>query len=57
MLEFISKSLFLISEIGVIVVMVIIILRERRKRKVSDNKIRRHSRESSVPNQNTLYLD
>ena len=57
MMDFISKSLFLISEIGVIVVMVIIILRERRKRKVSEDKIKRHSRESSIPNQNTLYLD
>jgi len=57
MVDFISKSLFLISEIGVIVVMVIIILRERRKRKVSENKIKRHNRESAVPNQNTLYLD
>ena len=57
MMDFISKSLFLISEIGVIVVMVIIILRERRKRKVSEDKIRRRSRESSIPNQNTLYLD
>jgi hypothetical protein len=57
MVDFISKSLFLISEIGVIVVMVIIILRERRKRKESENKIKRHSRESAVPNQNTLYLD
>ena len=57
MVDFISKSLFLISEIGVIVVMVIIILRERRKRKMSENKIKRHSRESAAPNQNTLYLD
>ena len=57
MMDFISKSLFLISEIGVIVVMVIIILRERRKRKESENKIKRHSREGAVPNQNTLYLD
>ncbi|MDH3884712.1 MAG: hypothetical protein OET63_10890 [Desulfobacterales bacterium] len=57
MVDFISKSLFLISEIGVIVVMVIIILRERRKRKVSENKIKRHSGESAAPNQNTLYLD
>jgi hypothetical protein len=57
MVDFISKSLFLISEIGVIVVMIIIILRERRKRKESENKIKRHSRESAAPNQNTLYLD
>ena len=57
MMDFISKSLFLISEIGVIVVMVIIILRERRKRKESENKIKRHNNASAVPNQNTLYLD
>ena len=57
MVDFISKSLFLISEIGVIVVMVIIILRERRKRKASENKTKRHSSGSAVPNQNTLYLD
>jgi sensor domain CHASE-containing protein len=57
MVDFISKSLFLIAELGVIVVMVIIILKERRKRKESENKIKRNSLESSVPNQNTLYLD
>jgi hypothetical protein len=57
MMDFIAKSLFLISEIGVIVVMVIIILRERRKRKESENKIKRYSNASAVPNQNTLYLD
>lgn len=57
MMDFISKSLFLISEIGVIVVMIIIILRERRKRKESENKIKRHSGGSANPSQHTLYLD
>ncbi len=57
MVDFISKGLFLFSEIGVIVVMVIIIIRERRKRKASENKIKRHNSASAVPNQNTLYLD
>lgn len=57
MVDFISKGLFLIAELGVVVVMVIIILKERRKRKESENKIKRNSLESSVPNQNTLYLD
>jgi hypothetical protein len=56
-MDFISKGLFLIAELGVVVVMVIIILKERRKRKESENKIKRHSREGAVPNQNTLYLD
>ena len=57
MMDFISKGLFLIAELGVVVVMVIIILKERRKRKESENKIKRHSSEGAVPNQNTLYLD
>ena len=57
MMDFISKGLFLIAELGVVVVMVIIILKERRKRKESEDKIRHHSREGAVPNQNTLYLD
>ena len=57
MLDFISKALFLIAEIGVIVVMVIIIAKERQKRKASEDKIKRNSKTSSVPNQHTLYLD
>ena len=57
MVDFISKALFLIAEIGVIVVMVIIILKERQKRKVNEDKIKRHGKASAAPNQNTLYLD
>jgi hypothetical protein len=57
MQDFISQGLFLISEIGVIVVMLIIIVRERRKRKESENKIKRHRQERAIPNQQTLYLD
>jgi len=57
MVEFISKALFLIAEIGVIVVMVIIILKERQKRKENVNKIKPHGKGGSVPNQRTLYLD
>ena len=57
MVEFISKALFLIAEIGVIVVMVIIILKERQKRKKNENKIKPHGKGSSVPNQHTVYLD
>ena len=57
MKDFISQSLFLISEIGVIVVMLIIIVRERRKRKQSEQKVKRHRKEGSVPSQQTLYLD
>ena len=56
-MELISKSLFLISEIGVIVVMVIIIIRERRKRKAHENKTKRQNSAGAMPNQNTLYLD
>ena len=56
-MEFISKSLFLISEIGVIVVMVIIIIKERRKRKAHENKTKRHNSTGAIPNQNTIYLD
>ena len=57
MMDFISKGLFLIAELGVVVVMVIIILKERRKRKESENKIKRHRQERALPNQQTLYLD
>lgn len=57
MKDFISQGLFLISEIGVIVVMLIIIFRERRKRKKSENKIKLHRQERATPNQQTLYLD
>jgi hypothetical protein len=57
MKDFISQSLFLISEIGVIVVMLIIIVRERRKRKESENKVKRYRKEGAVPNRQTLYLD
>jgi hypothetical protein len=57
MKDFISQGLFLLSEIGVIVVMLIIIVREHRKRKESENKVKRHRRERGVPNQQTLYLD
>ena len=57
MVDFISKSLFLISEVGVVVVMVIIILRERRKRKENENKNKPSSSGSAIPNQNTIYLD
>ena len=57
MQDFISEGLFLISEIGVIVVMLIIIVRERRKRKESENKIKRHRQERAIPNRQTLYLD
>ena len=57
MVDFISKALFLIAEIGVIVVMVIIIIRERQKRKENEDKIKRHGKTSAVPNQHTLYLD
>jgi len=57
MQDFISQSLFLISEIGVIVVMLIIIVRERRKRKKIENKIKRYRSEGAAPNQQTLYLD
>ncbi len=58
MKDFISQSLFLISEIGVIVVMLIIIVRERRKRKQSKTKIKRYRKEGAAQqNQQTLYLD
>ncbi len=57
MKDFISQSLFLLSEIGVIVVMLIIIVREHRKRKESENKVKRQRIERRVPNQQTLYLD
>ena len=57
MVEFISKALFLIAEIGVIVVMVIIILRERQKRKRNENKIKLHGKRNSVRSQHTVYLD
>jgi hypothetical protein len=57
MTDFISKSLFLISEIGVIVVMLIIIVRARRKRKQSEPKIKRYRKEEVAPNRQTLYLD
>ena len=57
MKDFISQSLFLISEIGVIVVMLIIIVRERRKRKESENKVKRYRKEGAVTNRQTLYLD
>ena len=57
MLDLISKALFLIAEIGVIVVMVIIILKERRKGKNNEDKMRRNGKASAVPNQHTLYLD
>ena len=57
MLDFISKGLFLLAEIGVIVVMVIIIIKERRKRKEPENKVKRSNGASAVPNQNTLYLE
>jgi hypothetical protein len=57
MVDFISKALFLIAEIGVIVVMVIIILKERQKRKENEDKTRRNGKASAVPNQHTLYLD
>ncbi|MEE9537032.1 MAG: hypothetical protein V3V51_06285 [Desulfobacterales bacterium] len=57
MKDFISQGLFLLSEIGVIVVMLIIIVREHRKRKESENKVKRQRIERRVPNQQTLYLD
>jgi len=57
MKAFISQILFLIAEIGVIIVMLIIIGKERRKRKESETKNKRPIRESSVPNSQTLYLD
>ena len=57
MKEFISQSLFLISEIGVIVVMLIIIVRERRNRKKSENKIKQYRREGQASTRQTLYLD
>lgn len=57
MVDFISKGLFLLAEIGVIVVMVIIIIKERRKRKEPENKVKRSNGASAVPNQNTLYLE
>ena len=57
MVDFISKALFLIAEIGVIVVMVIIIAKERQKRKETVGKIKRHNKASAAPNQRTLYLD
>ena len=57
MKDFISQSLFLLSEIGVIVVMLIIIVREHRKRKESENKVKRQRIEKRAPNQQTLYLD
>ena len=57
MKDFISQSLFFLSEIGVIVVMLIIIVRERRKRKETENKVKPHRTETLRPNRQTLYLD
>ena len=57
MQDFIGKGLFLISEIGVIVVMLIIISRERRKRKETENKHKRQPKNRTMPNSQTLYLE
>jgi len=57
MKDFISQGLFLLAEIGVIVVMLIIIVRERRERKKSEHKVKHYRREGAVPNRQTLYLD
>jgi tRNA U38,U39,U40 pseudouridine synthase TruA len=57
MKEYISQGIFLLSEIGVIVVMLIIIVRERRKRKEVQNKRNRQKRQSAIPKSQTLYLD
>ena len=57
MKDFIVQGLFLISEIGVIVVMLIIISRERRKRKETENKHKREQRNKIMPHSQTLYLD
>jgi hypothetical protein len=57
MQDFIGKGLFLISEIGVIVVMLIIISRERRKRKEIENKHKRQPKNRTMPNSQTLYLE
>lgn len=57
MKDLIAQGLFLLSEIGVIVVMLIIIVRERHKRKDSENKAQHHRRARAVPKSQTLYLD
>lgn len=57
MKDFLVQGLFLISEIGVIVVMFIIILRERRKRKEIENKSKREQLSRTMPRSQTLYLE
>lgn len=55
--QFISKSLLLLAEIGVVVVMLIIIVRERRKIKETEKKDKRPLRNNPVPKSQTIYLD
>lgn len=57
MKELISQSLFLLAEIGVIVVMLIIIVRERRKIRETEKKDKRTLKNNAVPRSQTLYLD
>ena len=57
MKQLISQGLFLLSEIGVIVVMLIIIARERKKRKATHRQNRRPMQNSALQKSKTLYLD
>jgi len=57
MKELISQSLFLLAEIGVVVVMLIIIIRERRKIRETEKKDKRTLKNNAVPRSQTLYLD
>lgn len=57
MKEFISQSLLLLAELGVIFVMLIIIVKERRKAKQTERKNRRSPGNGAAPKSQTLYLD
>jgi len=57
MKELISQSLFLLAEIGVIVVMLIIIIRERKKVKEREKKHRHSLRNGAAAKSEVLYLD
>ena len=57
MKEFISQSLLLLAEIGVIIVMLIIIVRERKKIKEAEKKNKRSLKNSVIPKSEVLYLD
>jgi len=57
MKEFISQSLLLLAEIGVVVVMLIIIVRERRKMRGREKLEKQALKSNAVPRSQTLYLD